>query len=918
MKIRTGYFPGLAAALVLGVFAAMLALGSLEPRPAAAITSFTVASTDISPGGRGTWTFTMTEAETIHPDQDIIISFPRLDESVCDPATEFCIANVGNMVWTFRVGDGAVVYLNGIGSNSPAPVQLEYDTGRIYIQQHPGVNTDFQQNVINTVVITAAPVTAGGSQGHITNPTSLVRARVEISEQTNNSSGTDYVYMTRAGASPQGPGAAGQYRFEFVSATDMTPNVDTITLHFDKDFGNLGQLDKGHFLISGTHPATLGATSPVLDPIRREIFGGENHGNVEYTITLPDMAPGPGVAGPGATTDSDNSVVTVTLSAGAGIANPTGAGAYRLGFRTSRDPAMSWGSVVVGPEIVLSDYGANRNGQVTVMGKGFKDGTTATVYLDRDKNGSWNPGRDFALTNNVMVAGDDTFQATFAVTVPPFAPGGGNMIGAIDGGAPPNAPAPAAFEVEGLVTVSPMTLGIGDTLSVTAQDWPNEPITSLQIGGVEHLSGRSVAVADNYAHFTVTIASGVRISAQQLRVASATESDTANVVITGADLTARPATAAPGQSVVVEGGDFSGGAAIDPANPAGGSRVTLSGLAVAAKYFNGGQPVAIGGGGNWAASLVLPVNAATLSHGPHELKVVDSRGRTGVVTLNIMERTIALEPAGSRPGTYVTVRGKGFPADNTASGADSIGAVELKYGDKNAGSATVDSAGSFTARIQVPSNARIPSTNTVEAAFTAPAGTRITTRATHAVPEGVISLAPEQVRPGDSLTVTGSGFRAFRSVSKIEIGGLNATPSIRASTDREGNFTTAILVPDLEAGLGNVSVTVGGTVASASVTVASDAAPGNGGAQQPAASLPPEDAFASMIARDNLLQAYHFDPETQSWSFYSPDPNLAILNDLELVEPGRFYFVQAARNQAGVTLGANAMDIYKGWNPMTW
>ena len=81
------------------------------------------------------------------------------------------------------------------------------------------------------------------------------------------------------------------------------------------------------------------------------------------------------------------------------------------------------------------DKADNRNKPLTITGKGFKNGTTAVVYLEEMVNGGVVKETDLI---SILVGSDDTFEATFNVTVPPFKAGKGNMIKAKDGETPPN------------------------------------------------------------------------------------------------------------------------------------------------------------------------------------------------------------------------------------------------------------------------------------------------------------------------------------------------------------------------------------------------------------------------------------------------------------------------------------------------
>ena len=323
---------------------------------------------------------------------------------------------------------------------------------------------------------------------------------------------------------------------------------------------------------------------------------------------------------------------------------------------------------------------------------------------------------------------------------------------------------------------------------------------------------------------------------------------------------------------------------------------------------------------------MIPVTGTSITSGPHELKVIDTGGREGVVIVNIAERILTLEPAVSRVGTTVTVTGDGFPARNSAGGSEGVQVVQIEYNEngtfRTVSSVTPDSSGSFTTTFQVPLNAGIPSTNSVRATFMYTDTGDVRTLTTHNVPEGGITLSATEASPGDTITVTGQGFKAFRSVNIIEIGNIETTPSPRPSTDSTGSFTTQFLVPGLDLGIKNLSVEVGDTTASASLTIVDATTAPMMTPEAEAAT--PEVAFAEVIAEDNLITVYHFDPATQSqapnfgWTLYDARPLFMGGNNLDMVNPGGFYFVEVSENQMGVSLGGRTMDLYAGLNPIVW
>ena len=651
------------------------------------------------------------------------------------------------------------------------------------------------------------------------------------------------------------PGDVSGFRFSFTTDVDLVANEDTITVHFDKDFkGHGSSLSRNHVTVSARHSADAtiadtatimqtGAYTPSTDatldllstahPDRHTPAGLSNSnvlGNVEYIINVPDMNGSedgaPGIAA--------GSTVTVTISPAAGITNATeGGNKGPLGVYTSEQQQLVYDAVFVARGLALNDYDANRGKVLTVLGRGFQNGTTVTIYLVNDM-----PGCDFSAgsppagaTELVVaepVASDDTFQATYTVTVPPFAPGFGNCIYAQDGNEPPFTAGPVEFELEGLLTVSPTSAAVGDEVDITLWDWPNGPIpaNAVTIAGVtQKIIGGSTSVSNGSANFRIEIGTGTPSGANEIKVSANGESDTKTITISGAILEASPMTAVPNQAITVNGQGFSGDSTINALND--GSEVTLGGDAEALtrsaggfRNFNNGESVTVDSGGSWSATIIVPITTATTTAGTHPLTVKDSGDREGTVNITIPERTLTIEPAEARPGETVTLTGKGFPATNTRAKEHNTPSVEITYDGDFVGTAIPDGDGNIMLSFRVPLDAAIPSTNRVEANYTIPgAGAPVEASVNHTVPGARVSLSMDEGKPGDRVTVTGDGFKAFASVEYVRIGGIEVTPAPTPATDRHGEFTATILVPDLAEGANSVEVRVGGVTASANFKV---------------------------------------------------------------------------------------------------
>ena len=686
------------------------------------------------------------------------------------------------------------------------------------------------------------------------------------------------------------------------------------------------------------------------------------------TLEIPDMVDSddhPGAQGiaPGAT-------VTVVFRQSAGIKNPTeskadeGADAaknlsgYKVQVATSNNGSFVTASgpnrAVIARRLILSDQDGPRGSTITVVGLGFRNSITATVWNDKNANGL-RDGGEIDL-GDALITGSDDFTTTITINNPPFNYDlSTNGINAVDGRNRTIVPgrqymgaiSGATFEesipqykLESSIKVTPGTAAIGDRVQVTARDFVAGGSISrsgarISIGGVRVTDFESTTVSSTGdATFEMTIPNDVASGTQNL-VISDSGSDIVNtggarfnMVISGAQLSVTPSMElVPNQTVTLSGRGFSTGgfAEINVDD----SDATISGdntdLGPRSLKFNEGDVIEVDNAGNWSSSFVIPVTDVTVTPGDQELSITDSEGRGGSVNLNMAERQLTLSPQSSRVGTRVNIEGSGFPADNPGEGGDRTVTVEIQYsvtGDtRTVVTLTPDGSGNIRGWFTVPLNAGIPSTNAVRAVFDIPgSNVSVTTSAVHQVPRAGISLDKESGPSGTVVTVTGEGFKRFTSVEDIMFGTLAVGEG--GYTDGMGGFQAEFLVPGANTGAQAVSVKVGETTASATFTVTPDAlvAPAAPGAEP----MPPADAFAALIANDNnLMRVWQFDASMQNegpdfgWSLYDPRPLFADANTIEVVESGKFYWINVQNEQTAV-LGGKSRTLYAGWNPVTW
>ena len=131
--------------------------------------------------------------------------------------------------------------------------------------------------------------------------------------------------------------------------------------------------------------------------------------------------------------------VTVTFNKAAGISNPTEGGAFSWEVATSKStkpepaqhpdqevrkafsPALGEAAntgLLVDWEIQLSHEKVHRGEEVTVIGRGYKNGTTLTFW--RDENFDGVRDRDEEMLCQVNVEKNDIGYCTFTVNKPPF------------------------------------------------------------------------------------------------------------------------------------------------------------------------------------------------------------------------------------------------------------------------------------------------------------------------------------------------------------------------------------------------------------------------------------------------------------------------------------------------------------------
>ncbi len=739
------------------------------------------------------------------------------------------------------------------------------------------------------------------------------RATVEVTDSTY----TPWPGGNRIAPSSFNPGKNASYTIQFNAPIEYLPGVQDIVVQFtEDDFVVPDSIDEASVVIN--------SAGHVANPASVSVDGEE------ITLELQDMdGDTDGVQGIG-----ENARVRVIFRTSAGIKNPTEGGDY--GDMTVAGLPLN--EVTVYRTLSLSEEDGGRGDQVTATGKGFRNGTTLRVFLDVDKNGLLG-ANDHVLCVSERIGSDDIGQCTFKVTSSRFMHGPNNVISAVDGRSNYVTQGKTeTFELKSSISLSPEGGSPGETIQVQLYDFgANATVTKVEIARRalwEHDSlpirlsktrpevpagtsayrlwnpGAGAASSRGELSFSLVIPNEAPSGVQDFKVFTSGGDDNTTITIGGPQITVTPSTVLANQRISLVGVGFSANAVIGRERDNNGqqSRIEIRGQMVDWDRVNNGDPVDTDSGGNWSASVDLPLDSSTIDPGNPLLRITDSDGRTGVTELTIPSREVTITPSSGRVGTLAVVRGTGFPSKNDEGTSFNVEVVYDAGNDKTTRvSAVPDASGRFEVQLRIPTTASIPSTNPVRVSFEIGTTTSSVT-VSHDVPEGILELSATSGGPGSTITIHGEGFKSFVPVSSVRIGNLDITPSPKPSTDGNGMMDFDVTIPGLDVGIQTIEVQVGQTTASVGFTVTeSGIAPGD--------IKPVSEALEPL--GDNLESIWHFNNDTKVWSFYDGLDG----SDLENLITGETYLVQVkATMEVILNHKTRNLTCNEGncWNQVVW
>ena len=761
------------------------------------------------------------------------------------------------------------------------------------------------------------------------------------------------------------PGKNTRYELKFPAPKDMNTLTDEIVIELE-DFNVPSSIDEDSIAVTVTNGCDVAKadTADTADPAAKDCTTTPQDVAVsgeKIFITVGDLDK--------ASDDSINDfsiqmkeVISVVIRQSAGIRNPTEAGdygpvAYVLLGNNDKLPVAKFDGdkdlTIPVPRILsLDEEDGGLGTVVNATGKGFKNGTTLTVFVDKpvhmdDDNDPTTPmsdddgvlGVDMMMPNRKLdlgedtlcevsqIGGDDVGTCEFTVTHPTFS-GGINYINAVDGrnGYVDVNKDLGEFELTASISASPAGGSPGEIILIQMVDFPVGPVVMVQLSRTEVCGPHSTTPTCNGSvdltgsgNFKIIIPNWAKSGSQELRVTG--QGDAAgdpvkgakNVVISGPQIQVTPGSVVANQRISLVGVGFSSGAHITRVAPGIPqiSKMSVGGKDISWARINGGQPVEVDSGGNWSAAVDLPLHEATTAEGDRTIRITDSGGRTGSVTVVIAAREVTITPATGRVGTLATVRGMNFPSKNDDGSSFNVAVVYDAGNDKQTTvSAVPDASGRFEVQLRIPTTASIPSTNTVKVQFDDDDDVTVVTTVTHEVPEGAINLSQTSGSPGSTISISGVGFKSFVPVKSVMVGSLEVTPSPRPSTDSQGMMSFKITIPGLDVGIQTIEVKVGGTTASVGFTVTTSGV---------AAGNITESSLAVVNLGENFERSFNFNNDTKSWTFYSPEaPDDSTQTSFIT---GESYWILIEESQE-VILNGKTRNLTCGagncWNQIVW
>jgi len=182
-------------------------------------------------------------------------------------------------------------------------------------------------------------------------------------------------------------------------------------------------------------------------------------------------------------------------------------------------------------------------------------------------------------------------------------------------------------------------------------------------------------------------------------------------------------------------------------------------------------------GASSTGTFNTPITVPAMASGTYNVKIGSTLTRTFTIT-----SSFSVSPDTGPPGTPITVRGSGFAPNSV---------IDLTISGVVLSSTNSDSTGKIVTTVDIPANT--PGGAKSIGAHSASGNDQTTFTVT-----GTLSLDQPEAAPGDTVTVSGIGFRSGETGISITFDGQTVASGI--SADSQGSWTSSFGAPDSIAG----------------------------------------------------------------------------------------------------------------------
>ena len=434
-----------------------------------------------------------------------------------------------------------------------------------------------------------------------------------------------------------------------------------------------------------------------------------------------------------------------------------GAGSYLVKVGTH-----SAGNFRITSTFNISPTSGKAGTSVTVRGSGFGSNSQVSITFDNQEIAT--------------AAADGEGEISVTVDVPPGVAGGSHDIAASS----PSGTVQATFSVTATLSLDQSEVSPGDQVTVSGTGFrASETGISIKFDGKSVKSGIAADSLGVWSEsFTVPDAPAGSHRIQASGSLTALSSVPQLSVTLGAGLRLERTSGPPGTPVRVNG-----------SGARSGERITV----IIGNNLDRTE-VAANRSGVWSADITIPAapggRLSIIASGATSRATETSFTVTPIITL--------AEPKGS-PGSKLTLKGDGFQSNQ-------IG-IPITFADSIIGAASADQQGSWTAVLTIPPAA----SGTYGVRVSGAIGVQ---QLPFTITPG-ITLSKTRVGPGETVTISGSGFAANERDITVTLGETAAGSAILANTD--GSWSHTYRIPQLPANSYIVSAT-GSVTSAASVS----------------------------------------------------------------------------------------------------